>query len=68
MSLDPYEADKIGRAGRKVTKQEQRDIAKITEEMKHLDRDARKPGYSKERAAIRKAELKKMLSKYGVLR
>lgn len=53
--------------GKQVRKSEQRAISEAIEEMKQLDRDARRSGFSKEKAKIRKREIKEYLRRQKIL-
>lgn len=61
---EPYTAG--NRAIKSIPKSEQRAIQDAIAEMRQLDIDARKPGFSKEKAAKRKAEIKRYLRSQGV--
>ena len=54
------------RVKKQVPKRERRAITEAVQEMQQLDRDARKPGYSKEKAAKRKRELQEYLRRQGI--
>lgn len=65
--MNRYEADKEGRALKRLNNTKQRVINEATNELRQLDADARKPGFSKEKAARRKQEIYKAMKKDGLL-